>query len=160
MNLEVEGISKLIERISAFDREIYLDLQREVKAASNLIAKSAQGMIPGTAIESQSGRGWGAWGGRLDWSGVAAAIKPRFRALKRNGTKYAVGLVDTKSAPGAIFALAGSKTKSGPFTEQIMGTYASSYPRALGPAWTMHVDKARGEIQSAVDKAARRVSNG
>lgn len=156
LHVDVPQVPKLIERISAFNRDIYTDLQREVREAGAVIADSAKGMIPDRPL-----RNWGAWGGRLDWdaSAVSGAIKSRFRTRRSSGTRYVVGIVDTNSAPGNVYALAGSQSQ-GPFSAQLNGDFGTSFPRALGPAWTMHVDEARGKVQEAVDTAARRVTSG
>lgn len=154
----VEGAPQLINRLRAFEPDIYKALQREIKAATDVIGAAARSMIPAFPLTN-----WGPWeAGRLDFYGptVAASIKPRFRTRQVRGTGYVMGVVDTKSAPGNIYALAGSKTDSGSFNEYLNANWGKTFPRALGPAWTIHVDSVRESIQQAVDDAARKVTSG
>lgn len=154
----VEGAPQLINRLKGFEPEIYKALQREIKAAADLVGSSARSMIPAFPLEN-----WGPWqAGRLDFYGpsVAGTIKPRFRTRQVRGTGYVMGIVDTKSAPGNVYALAGSQTSTGSFNEYLNAKWGKSFPRAMGPAWTMHVDAARDAVQKAVDDAARRVTSG
>lgn len=154
----LEGAPQLINRLKGFEPDIYKALQREIKAAADIVGSSARGMIPTFPLS-----GWGPWEkGRLDFYGpqVAGTIKPRFRTRQVRGTGYVMGIVDTNSPAGNVYALAGSKSTSGSFNEHLIGNWGKTFPRALGPAWTMHVDAARAAMQDAVDTAARKVTGG
>lgn len=154
-DVKTQGVDQLINRLKGFEPEVYKVLTKEIKAAADIVGKSARGMIPAFPM-----RGWGPWdAGRLDFHGpaVAGSIKSTYRTRSIGGQRYVMGLVNTSSAPGAIYALAGSKS-NGPFSEQLNGMWGSSFPRALGPAWTMHVDEAREQIQDAIYRAAEKVT--
>jgi hypothetical protein len=69
------------------------------------------------------------------------------------------GVVRSASAPGALYMLAGAK-ENGRLGQLLNASHGNTYPRALGPAWTMHVDEAREGIIQAVHRAAEKVSNG
>lgn len=156
-DVKTQGVDQLINRLKGFEPEIYKAMQREIKAAADLIGSSARGLIPSFPMD-----GWGPWEyGRLDFYGpqVAGTIKSRFRTRQTGGTAYVMGIVDTKSAAGSVYALAGSKS-SGQFSEYLNSKWGTTYPRAMGPAWTMHVDKAREAMQQAVNRAAGKVTSG
>lgn len=156
-DVKTQGVDHLIDRLKGFEPEVYKVLVRDIKDAADKVGAAARGMIPSQAIESSTGKGWGAWGGRLDFVGVASAIKPSIRTRRIGGQRYVAGLVSTSSAPGAIYALAGSKSSS-QFTGMLPAT--TVWPRALGPAWHQKVDESREEIQAAVNRAAEAVTNG
>lgn len=156
-DVDTQGVPQLINRLRGFEPEIYKAMQREIKAAADIVGSSARGLIPSFPMQN-----WGPWeAGRLDFYGpqVAGSIKSRFRTRQIGGTAYVMGVVDTKSAAGNVYALAGSKS-GGQFSDYLNSRWGTEYPRAMGPAWTMHVDAAREAIQDAVDTAARRVTSG
>lgn len=152
----VEGAPQLINRLSAFNKDVYKILQSDVKSAADLIAKDAKAYTPGQPTSH-----WSA-GGRLGWaeSTVDGKIKSRFRSRSIQGTRYVYAIVDWSSPAGNLFALAGSKTRT-QFGELLNAMYGTpvhrNAPRALGPAWNAHIDEVRKQIQEAVDRAARKV---
>lgn len=158
-DVKTQGVDHLIDRLKGFEPEVYKVMVREIKVASDKVAGTARGLLPAQAIESESGAGWGIWGGRLDYDGsvIASSIKSSYRSRRIGGQRYVMGLVNTKSAPGAVYALAGSKTVN-QFSEALPAT--SLWPRALGPAWHLKVDEARTDIETAIDKAAEAVTRG
>lgn len=172
MTFKVEGADRMIERIKGFENEIYKDLQREVREASSGIVKDAQAAAPSRGL-----RRWGPWranaGGAQGFrntsrdrdfvqSNVRSGIRSQFRTRKTGGSLGVLGRVVQNDPAGAIFALAGSRNRSGdPFNALLNQKHgAGPWPRLLGPAWTDNVDEARSRIRKAVDDAARRVTRG
>lgn len=172
MTFKVEGADRMIERIKGFEREIWRDLQKEVRDASDDIVNDARAAVPSRGL-----RRWGPWrvnsGGAGGFrntsrdrdyveSNVKAGIRNQFRTRKSRGSLGVLGRVVQADAAGAIFTLAGSQNRSGdPFNSHLNRKHgAGPWPRLLGPAWTDNVDEARNKIQKAVDDAARKVNRG
>ena len=172
MTFKVEGADRMIERIKGFEKDIYRDLQDEVREASSGIVKDAQAAVPGRAL-----RRWGPWrvnrggaqgfrntSGDRDFvqSKVRSGIRSQFRTRKTGDSLGVYGRVAQADAAGAIFSLAGSQNRSGdPFNDHLNRKHGSGpWPRLLGPAWTNNVENARTRIRKAVDDAARKVTRG
>ena len=172
MTFKVEGADRMIERIKGFEREIWRDLQKEVRDASDDIVNDARAAVPSRGL-----RRWGPWRVNVGGAGgfrntsrdrdyvesnVKAGIRNQFRTRKSRGSLGVLGRVVQADAAGAIFTLAGSQNRSGdPFNSHLNRKHgAGPWPRLLGPAWTDNVDEARNKIQKAVDDAARKVNRG
>lgn len=147
------GEVQIINRMQAFNKDVWSALQKDVKSAANIIGASARSMIPGRPAS-----GWGK-GGRLGWSQstVTGSIKPKFRSRIVNSQRYVMATVNMSDAAGSLYATAGKVTSS-QFSDLMNDNWGQTFPRALGPAWTMHVDEVRQAIQQAVDDAARKVA--
>jgi len=155
-DVKTQGVPQLIDRLKGFEPEVYKILQQEIKAASDKVGASARGLLPGDFVVS----GWGPWGaGEKDYYGghVAARVRPGMRTRRVGGQRYVMGIVTMNSVAGTLYALMGQKDSSR-LAEEVKGRYGTSYPRALGPAWTMHVDEAREDIETAINKAAEAVT--
>lgn len=154
----VTGEDQIMNRMEAFNKDVWRALQKDVKAATDLIGASARGMIPANPTSPTEAQGWLSTG-RLGWSqaSVTKSIKPKFRSRQMGGRRYVLGLVDMNNPAGSLWTLAGSKTST-QFGDLMNDLWETKYPRAMGPAWTMNVDKAREAIQKAVDDAARKVA--
>ena len=172
MTFKVEGADTMIARIKGFEKDIYKDLQREVRDATSDIVKDAQAAVPPRGL-----RRWGLWrvssgeaqGFRntsrdRDYiqSNVRSGIRGQFRTRRVGGNLGVYGRVAQMDAAGAIFTLAGNKNRSGdPFNDHLNRKHgAGPWPRLLGPAWTDNIEEARSRIRKAVDDAARRVTRG
>lgn len=179
MAIKIDGTERILQRLYAFDRDVWKILQKEVREATDDIRKDAQAATPSRAL-----RKWGPWNvttGRNESIGsvtlstgsrdlgfygpqVARSMKSQSRSRAgRGGADRAIaGRVVIGDAAGAIFALAGSRNRSGdPFNDHLNRKHRSGpWPRLLGPAWTDNIDKARSLIKEAVDKAAREVTRG
>ena len=172
MTFKVEGADRMIERIKGFEREIWRDLQKEVRDASDDIVNDARAAVPSRGL-----RRWGPWRVNVGGAGgfrntsrdrdyvesnVKAGIRNQFRTRKSRGSLGVLGRVVQADAAGAIFTLAGSQNRSGdPFNSHLNRKHgAGPWPRLLGPAWTDNVDEARDKIRKAVDDAARKVNRG
>ena len=169
MNVRVEGTARKIEQIFRFDKELWKEIQQGVKAASDDIRTQAKSNYPDRGLGN-----WGPWftpGGRdlsYNAGAVRAGVRSSFRSRRREGFRTISALVYNKNPAGAIFGLAGSRNTSGElFNTNINRVHGGStsvrvngtWPRALTPAWSDGVDKARAEIarvvESAIDKVNR-----
>ncbi len=160
LDATVDGVPQLINRLKGFEPDIYKILQKDVRAAADLVGTSARGLIPNEPPTSH----WAATG-RFAWStsAIQSAIRTGFRTRNVGGTRVVSGVVRSSSAPGAIYMTAGSKDNGrlGALLNARFGVaLKSNAPRAMGPAWHMHVDAAREGIIAAVHAAAERVTNG
>lgn len=159
LDATVDGVPQLINRLKGFEPEVYKILQRDVRAAADLIGASARSAVPAMPTSH-----W-AYEGRTGWnpSKAAGGIRPGFRTRNVGGTRVVTGIVTMKNAAGSIFELGGSKD-GGQFGGLLNAKWGvpirSNAPRLLGPAWHAHVDEARTEIESAIHRAAEKVSNG
>jgi hypothetical protein len=154
-DVKTQGVDQLLNRLSAFDKDAYKALRTDIKSAADLIGSSARGLLPGDFVVS----GWGPWGqGQKDYLGAwaRASVKPGMRTRQVGRDRYVMGVVRMTNPGAVVFAMLGSKDGSRLATE-VAARYGSTYPRAMGPAWVMHVDKAREAIQDAINKAAAKV---
>lgn len=155
LDATVDGVPQLINRLKGFEPAIYKILQREVREAADKVGSSARGLMPNDAPTSH----W-AKSGRFAWDGkVAGSIKPGFRTRNVGGTRVVSGVVRTSNAAAAFYMLKGAKDGSR-LGALLNASHGTTYPRALGSAWTMNVDNARDAIKVAVSRAAEAVSNG
>lgn len=173
MDVEVEGVGPLVNRLMRFDKGVYKILRTEVKAGADLIAQDAKKEIIGPALS-----GWGKWVVATGSSGrvgavtmvqgtrdlsyapaaVRASIKPRAKVSRRRGKGVTgiVGQVRLMDPAGAIYSRAGAKTDSW-FGRNLNREHGTQYPRALYPAWERQGPKAGRMIEAAIDRAAAAV---
>ncbi len=157
-DVKTQGVDQLINRLKGFEPEVYKILQKETKAAAMLVGESAKGLIPGDYPLSH----WGPEGvSGYRSSSIRGGIRPGFRSKSIGRVRYVSAIVrsGTKDAAGPLYML-GGKQDNGRLGGLLKGKYGDKYPRALGPAWTMHVDEAREAIQEAINRAAKAVSGG
>lgn len=161
MDLNVKNVDLILREINAFDKDAQKTLRTEIREATNVITETSRGLIPSYDPLS----GWGRWiekksGRDLSWDSarVKSGIKSSV-SLKRIGGLYGVmGITRNATPVGAIFVIAGSRTRQGRFTPELNRRFGSGpWPRALGRAWTMHVDTVRARIADAIVKAAAAV---
>ena len=182
MDLKVSGAGELVNRLSRFDREVYVVLQREVREATRLVADDAKTRLPSTKVlyggalrgEVKS-QGWGPWGHKTgenrsfgsiqmvasvedhgyDHDAAVKSIKVGSRKYKRSGSY--VGIIGrvTMSSPGAVlWALIGKKPNGSRFERAVVGNWPTDvYPRALGPARDAKGPEAGDRIDAALDRA-------
>lgn len=187
VDVEVDGITDVLDRLRTFDRKTYDAMVGELEDAGGDIARDAKNDTPsGNAL-----RNWGTWnsntvarrsrGGIVtisqrkkmrpigyDGSAAQAGITPKVAGKFRKGRRLsAVVQVVQKNPGGAIWALAGSDSTdwgatggSGLFRQNLNKKYGvGPWPRALGPAWTKNKDAAIDRIEDVVDKYAREASS-
>jgi hypothetical protein len=152
VKIKVEGAAAKVEAIFRTDKELWSEMQKQVRQAADMIAADARTRVPSSGLySSRPGfTGWGKWiaarGGRVlsyDSGEIRSGIKARSRSRNRGGFREMRGQVDITTPAGAIFALAGSQNRSGhPFNTSInrqQGGSTSSrgnqfWPRLLTPA--------------------------
>lgn len=178
-DLEVDGASSLINRISRFDKDVYKTLTTEIRAATTVVRDDAQSLEPtgqalfGTINGEQVSQGWGVWGeagtGRnLGFDGTASGLRTGMKVQVRKtsrqvggGRVYAVvgKVVAPKSPAAAIFLLAGSKNPDrkagwgGNFNAELNRRYGTTFPRGLTTAWRRGHQVAAARIDRAIEAA-------
>lgn len=175
MDVNVENVGPLVNRLQKFDKDVYRILQREIKEAAGLVANDARSRVPsGNAL-----RNYGPWnqttgssgsrgaiqmttGSRdlgFDGSQVRSSIKPSVRATRRRGRGVTgiEGRVVMKDAGGSIWSLAGSRSSS-PFAMALARYGTSLWPRALTPALYAKGPQAAEKIDAAIQRAADAVT--
>jgi hypothetical protein len=174
MNVEVEGIVELVNRISKFDKDVAAILTKEINAASRLVSDEAKAKTPDLGLS-----GWGQWfetkgtnaqrgvvqlqssSRSISYAGseVRSKIRPQLSKTSRRGRLVAVkARVVTMSPAGAIFALAGSVDDSNDFKKNLLKKHGQRWPRVLADALYAKGPEARKGIEKAIDKAARAVA--
>jgi hypothetical protein len=176
VKIKVEGAAAKIDAIFRFDKELWREMQREIKSAADMVASDARGRVPNAGIMSRrSGfTGWGKWisasGGRVlsyDAGAVRGGIKARARSRSKSGFREARAQVDMTTPAGAIFALAGSRNRSGhPFNTTINRQHGGStgmrnnqfWPRLLTPARYAKGSQAAEKIGQAIERGISKIN--
>ena len=155
-DVTTQGVPKLLDRLKGFEDDVYKALQTDIKTAADQIGVSARGLLPQGPPTSH----WAA-SGRMAWDDgkVRSGIKPSMRTRRVAGTRVVWALVRSTNAAANLFMASGSKDNSR-LGNLLKGSYGSTFPRAMGPAWTLNVDKARKDIQEAINRAAAKVNRG
>ncbi|AEI71160.1 hypothetical protein [EBPR siphovirus 6] len=169
-DLHMQGAGPLVNRLARFDRDVYLILRREVKAATEDVKTEAAKLLPtGNPLAN-----WGQWNietGRSGRRGVVTLVTSsrdlsfddsRVRgslAVQVRKTKTGIfGRVLLKDAAGAIFTTAGGRTPGSVFNRNLIDRHGSTFPRALGPAWTAKAPEAGDRIDRALERAQEAVA--
>lgn len=175
IDVNVKGAAAKIDQIKKFDKELWKNVQKDVKDAAKLVVDEAKANVPSYGLYNRE-RGivsWGAWTsvprGRdlsFDSATVAGSIKPGFRSKSVGGMRIVKGRAQIWNPGGAIYTLAGSRNRTGhPFNTNInnqAGGYpgkAAFWPRILTPAWYEKGPEAAKRIgktiEDAIEKANR-----
>ena len=174
-NVKVTGAAAKIDAVFRFDKDAWKIVQRGVKEATAEITKDAQSRVPPMGlIPMRAGAGWGKWiaakdGRDLSYSKSNFRFNTRFKSRVTQGFREVQGRssLDTSSASVAIFALAGSKDRSGhPFNRNInkqTGTRVGArnvqmWPRLLTPAYYAKGPQASATIASLIEKAVQQAN--
>ena len=175
MDIDVEGVGPLINRLQKFEKDIYKILQKEIRQGAEQVAVAARRLTPsGSALS-----GWGAWnlrtgrtgqvgavtllGGSRDLAFKGEQVRSRIRAKskvirrRRGGIQGITGVVETRDPAGAIYSLAGSRSTS-QFGDALNAKHGSVYPRALTPALYEKGPDAMRAIEAAIRRAADAVT--
>jgi hypothetical protein len=168
MKVKVEGAAAKIDVMFRFNKELWRDMQRDVKIATETVAADARGRVPGAGIASRrSGyRGWGPWTSRgrmlsFDQGEVRSGIKSKFQSRQTQGFRQVSGRVEITTPAGAIFTLAGSRNRSGhPFNTTVNSQHGGvvgarsnqMWPRVLTPARYAKGGEAAQKIAAAVQR--------
>ena len=174
-DLEVQGASDLINRISRFDKDVYRVLQGEIREVTVEMKDEAQLLEPagaalfGTLGGEQVSKGWGEWtaardGRDLGFSGTEVGLrtgmKVQVRKQTRSGAVVVTGkVVAPKNPAAAIFLLAGSRNAGrragwgGNFNAELNARYGENFPRGLTTAWRNGYRIAADKIDAALERA-------
>lgn len=166
----MQGAGPLVNRLARFDRDVYLILRREVRAATEDVKTEAARLLPtGNPLSN-----WGQWSVGTGRNGQVGAVTliagtrdlsyddGRVRgslAVQVRKTKTGIfGRVLLKDAAGAIFTTAGGRTPASVFNRNLIDRHGSTFPRALGPAWTAKAPEAGDRIDRALERAQEAVA--
>lgn len=165
MKVKVKGAAAKVQALFKFDREIWLEMQRGVKAAVEDVSKDARARIPAVGLYSRSGAGWGLWNhnGRdfnFSQAKTRSNIKSRFKSRNVAGFREVRGLsvLEAKNNPaGAVYMLAGSRNSSG-FNGVLNEQRGDGvWPRAMTPAYNAKGPQARRDLAAAVERAIAKI---
>lgn len=159
LNVRQEGTDRLIKELNAFNKDALNVLRREVRDAANVMADDVRSNFRGIGPALTN---WGPWeDGRLDFDGgkVAADIKTRTSTRARRGSSVNTmsASVINKSAPGAVFMLAGSRSTEGSFIQNLVAKYNWPYPRFMTTAYRARIEEVRDKIEQALERAKQAV---
>jgi hypothetical protein len=177
--VEVRGAAAVTEGIFRLDKEVWRDLQKDVRKAGEVIAVEAGQNMPGRPLTN-----WGKWiefsgrGKSLWYEGSSVrSFRSGFRSKSKQGFREvsAVVMPSSGNAAGAIFLLAGSVgstrsrhpaggVRSANFKRALNRRHGGStsargngtWPRVLGPLYYKHREKVRKEVGQAVEHAISR----
>lgn len=161
IRLEVDGAGRLVDALGKFNKEIYKDLQKEIRAAAEVVAADARNRTPASVLGK-----WGTWDGdNRDWdeSRVDRSIKVSVRKTRVRGVRGSTGIagrVGSNNAALAIFGTAGSKTPNAPFNVQVRDKWGAipqingrNSTRVLGEALIEKGPEAAERIDQALERA-------
>jgi hypothetical protein len=165
-DFKVENLAQTINFLERFNEDVSKVLKKELKSGANEVAKASRSLIPNDGLSN-----WGQWsedgtrggkntGGRdLGFIGawVKRGIVVETQRTRSSGTTVGYGYrVVSKSAPGAIYELAGSETKTEGMGLAMNKKHpTNNYPRTLFPAYYEAMPRALQKIEAALDKAKR-----
>jgi hypothetical protein len=183
MEVEVRGAAAVVEAIFRLDKELWRELQKDVRKAGQTISTEAAQNMPAQPL-----RNWGKW---IEFSGrdkslwyempAAGRFSTSFKSRSTRGFRQVSATVGPAkgNAAGAIFLLAGSvdgtKSKhpqgaqrSARFKRALNNRYGGSpgargngtWPRVLGPLYYKHRAKVSREIGQAVERATSKFNKG
>ena len=157
-NFDTKNLAQNINFLETFNKDVAKILKKEIKQGANEVAKAARKRIPNSALTN-----WGAWtysrdGRDLGFIGgwVKRGIVVETNRTRNRGATVAFGhRVVTRTAAGAIFELAGSKSQS-PMALAINKEHpTTNYPRTLFPAYYEAMPTALNKIKAAIEKAKK-----
>jgi hypothetical protein len=164
-DFDTKNIAQNINFLETFNKEVAKILKKEIRAGANEVAKAARKRIPKAGLSN-----WGQWtedgtrGGKntsgrdLGFIGswVKRGIVVETTRSRNRGATVAYGhKVVTKTAAGAIFELAGSKSKSPMALAMKKEHPTNNYPRTLFAAYYEAMPTALEKIEAAVEKAKK-----
>jgi len=152
VRLSVEGVSQVRADLRRFAPDLAKDVQRELAGEARRVADTARALVPDTAPLSGWARAW--QGDRLRWD--TGAVRAGLRGSTAKGRVNADGFttvvaVVQKSAPGAVYEVAGRKS-SGPMQTALGWRYGPA-SRAAWRAAALHAVQVTARIAVIVAKA-------
>jgi hypothetical protein len=175
MKVTVEGAAQKIDLIFRFDKDLWKEMQKEVRAAGSEVQKDAISRMPSQGLSR-----WGLWfhrGRDISYeSNRAKRISVSVRSKERGGFRRVKAKVGFSSgnAAGAIYGLAGSVSgtrsdfpqRSANFKRAINNQHGGSigsknsqtWPRALTPAYYAKGPQASEKIGAAIERMIAQVN--
>jgi hypothetical protein len=158
-DFKIENLAQTVDFLDTFNKDVAKVLKKEIKSGANEVAKASRSLIPNDGLSN-----WGQWtftrdGRDLGFIGafVKRGIVAESTRSRMSGISVSYGYrVVSKTAAGAIYELAGSKT-----TSEGMGLSmgkkhpTNTYPRTLFPAYYAAMPKVLKKVEAALEKAAR-----
>lgn len=163
MNLELDGISPLINRLEKFDKDISKELKKEMRKAASEGVDAARSGYPegrllrkyGKWIELKSGRDLS-----YDVRAVRKGVYLKTDRKRVRGATVNFGYtIGNRSAVGAIIEWAGKEDQRDIFNATIIRKYgpAGKMPRFAPNAYYEVMPQVRDKIESLVQAAMRKV---
>lgn len=161
MNLELDGIAPLINRLEKFDKDVSKELKKQMRQASQPLIREARASYPQVGLTN-----WGPWTqasrGRdlsYDVGTVRKNVKLKQTRRRVRGATVAFGYSAISSnAGGAIIELAGKKSTDR-FSQALVNRHGpvGRTPRFITQAYYAVGPKVRQDIESFVERAMRKV---
>ena len=157
-DFNTKNLAQNIHFLETFNNDVAKILKKEIRQGANEVAKASRRRIPQSGL-----RNWGAWtysrdGRDLGFIGgwVKRGIVVETNRSRARGKTVSYGhRVVSKTPAGAIFELAGSKSKS-PMALAMKDKHSvANYPRTLFPAYYEAMPAALQKIEAAVEKAKK-----
>jgi len=162
--VDIKGLAPFINRLEKFDKDVSKQLKKEMRGAASLVVAAAK-----MRVLKQPLSNWGAWiytsDGRdlgFDVSTVRRGFNVKTNRHRNKGITTAFGYdVVQRSAAGAIFEYAGSKTPDALFNRNLLKNndrlIRGTQPRILARAYYDVIHEARARISNSIQDAARKV---
>lgn len=160
-NFEMNGLAKNINFLEKFNEDVANTLKKEMRTGANEVAKASRSLIPASAVSN-----WGAWTSSSDGrdlgfigSWVKRGVSVQTERTRKSGITVGFGYrVVNKTPAGAIYELAGSRTKNALGRGINKNKPVARYPRTLFAAYYMAMPTAMTRIETAIEKAKREAS--
>lgn len=162
MDIQVDGIAPLINRLEKFDKDVSKELKSKMRKATTPFLREARASYPDTGLTN-----WGPWidsqrGRNLGYNAAVARKSVKLKATRKRyrAATTAFGYTVTQMNPGAaIIEHAGLANPGNQFNAAIADRYgrAKLAPRFITRAYYAVVPELREEIESYIRDAMRKV---
>lgn len=160
-DFQLQGLAANINFLEKFNEDVAKTLKKEMRAGANEVAKASRSLIPASAVSN-----WGAWtegksGRDLGFIGawVKRGVSVETERTRKSGVTVGYGYrVVNKTAAGAIYELAGSKSSNALGRGISKNAPVARFPRTLFAAYYMAMPAAERRIEAAIEKAQKEAS--
>ena len=161
-DMKAYGLTENLTLLENFNKDVAKVLKREMRSGANEVAKASRSLIPNSGLTN-----WGAWtyskdGRDLGFIGswVKSKVTVETDRTRMSGMTVGFGYrVGNWSAAGAIYELAGSRSKR-PMPRAMEKKHpVQKYPRTLFAAYYQAMPKAVARIEAAIAAAEREASS-
>lgn len=176
--VKVEGAARKVDQIMKFNKDIWREMQGDIKSAGEEVALFTRQQLPARGL-----RNWGSWtefrrGKDLDYDAdIVQKVTVGVRSRKQSGfrrVKARIGF-SRGNAIGPIYSLTGSRRNHNPFWPERSANFRSAmiqahggsvgtrnsqtWPRALTPAYYAKGPNAAKAIGQAVERAIAKINS-